>query len=97
VPEVCPKIQFGRLGPLSEARPEICGERKLVVELVRSGQRGGTEKRFARVDVSAGGELERFHGSFASGGMKAEEMVWEVHRNDSIGGMLGYRRVTAIG
>lgn len=91
------KMRLADSRPLSKARPEICGKRKLVVELIRSGQRGCAEKRLAGGDVGARGDMDHFPGSFVRGGMKAEEMMWEVHRDDFRRGLVGYRRVTAIG
>lgn len=76
------KIHFRGSGPLSETRSGICGERKLVVELVRGGQRRRAKKRLAGVDVGAGGELDHFPGSFARGWIEPEETVRGGHRDE---------------
>jgi hypothetical protein len=78
-------------GTAAQPRPEICGERKLVAELVWGGQSGGAEEWFSIVRISTRDGMNRLALPIVGGGLKTKEVKREVHRCILVGGNGAYR------
>ena len=67
-------------GPLSQSWPEICGEGKLVAQLVGGRERGGAKDWFVAGRIGTGDDLDPVAWLITRGGLEAKKMERKVHR-----------------
>ena len=82
-------------GPLSQSWSEICGEGKLVADLVRRRERGGAEDRFVAGRIGTGDDLDPIPWPIMRSGLEPKKMERKVHRRGGLRVRPLYRHAAA--